>query len=63
MISGSNISAKLSFLVTLKISCKILKNGGGVGKNVKSIFAKSRGFVDFLMFLCNKMSKLDAIQL
>ena len=36
----AKISAKFSFLAVLKISCKILKNGGGVGKIVKSIFRK-----------------------
>ena len=36
------MSAKLSFLAILKISCKILKNGGGVGKKVMFIFKKSR---------------------
>ena len=38
----NKISAKFSFLAILKISCKNIENGGGVGKNVKSIFAKSR---------------------
>ena len=40
--SDNKISGKSSYLAILKISCKKLKNGGGVGKNVKSIFAKSR---------------------
>ena len=38
----NKIRAKFSFLAILKISCKNIENGGGVGKNVKSIFAKSR---------------------
>ena len=38
----NRISAKFSFLAILKISCKNIENGGGVGTNVKSIFAKSR---------------------
>ena len=37
----NEISAKFSFLAILKISCKNIENGGGVGKNVKSIFAKN----------------------
>ena len=38
----NEISAKFSFLAILKISCKNIENGGGVGKHVKSIFAISR---------------------
>ena len=38
----NKISAKFSFLAFLKISCKNIENGEGVGKNVKSIFTKSR---------------------
>ena len=40
--SVNKTSAKLSYLAILKISCKNIENDGGVGKNVKSIFAKSR---------------------
>ena len=38
----SNICTKFSFLAILKISCKNIEKCGGVGKNVKTIFAKLR---------------------
>ena len=38
----NKISSKFSCIAILKISCKNIENGGGVGQNVKSIFAKSR---------------------
>ena len=51
----------------LKISRKNIENSEGVGKNVKSIFAKSRTEIlailwFFWRFLWHKMAKLDAIQ-
>ena len=60
--SAHKISAKFSYLVILKISCKNIEKSGGVGKILKSIFAKSRTeILAILEVLLHKMAKMNAI--
>ena len=59
--SVNKISAKSSYLAILKIACKILKNGGGVGKNVKSIFAKSRTEILAILGIFEGYLELESI--